>query len=154
MSRFRQAGWLVTASLSVEVSREDWRETPSEHCGGLYQFSSTNSCTARSRRKSYTRREYDANPQMKCLARASGNMLHLATLTNLALIMSGMSLSASKNARWRILMHIRTYMVSIPTAHKFYYISYTWKEWTATKFLYWIWTWTCNTMRTFTPPIS
>lgn len=88
---------------------------------------------------------------MKCLARASGNMLCRATLTNLALIMSGLSLSASKNARWRILMYTRTYMGLILMAHKFYYISYTWKEWTATKFVYWIWTWTCKTIRTFFP---
>lgn len=88
---------------------------------------------------------------MKCLARAGGNMLYRATLTNLTLIMSGMSFSASKNARWRILRHIRTYMGSIPMAYKFYYISYTWKEWTAVKFLYWIWSWTRNTMRSFHP---
>jgi len=32
-------------------------------------------------------------------------MLYRATLTNLTLIMSGMSFNASKNVRWRILMH-------------------------------------------------
>jgi hypothetical protein len=63
---------------------------------------------------------------MKCLARASGNMLYRATLTNLTLIMSGTSFSASKNAQWRILMHIHMYMGSIPRAYKFHYISYTW----------------------------
>jgi len=154
VSLFREVGWLVTASLSVEVSRDYWKRNAVRTLWWVIPIQFQQTVLLRIHVGKITHEESTTLIHKWNVSLELAETCYIVWRLQIQRwICQVMSFSASRNAQLRILMYMRMYMGSIPMAYKFYYISYTWKEWTAVKFLYWIWTWTCNISRVHFIPL-